>query len=56
MFLIIKEYNFWEKISNEIEKKATKIYDKQITKNKVLKYHCDYKKLEKALDEYKKEK
>ena len=53
MFLMIKEYNFLVRIANEIEKKATKIYDKQITKNKVLKYHCNYRKLEKALDEYK---
>lgn len=55
MFLMIKEYNFLDGISSEIEKKTTKIYDKQISKNKVLKYHCDYRKLEKALDEYKKE-
>lgn len=53
IFLMIKEYNFLTQISDEIEKKATKIYDKQITKNKVLKYHCDYRKLEKAFDKYK---
>ena len=41
-------------ISNKIEEKASKIYTKQITKNKVLKYHCDFKKLEKVADEYKK--
>ena len=52
-FLMIKEYNFLTEITDEIEKKATKIYDKQITKKKVLKYHCDYRKLEKAFDEYK---
>ena len=52
-FLMIKEYNFLTEIADEIEKKATKIYDKQISKNKVLKYHCDYRKLEKAFDEYK---
>ena len=52
-FLMIKEYNFLTKITEEIAKKATKIYDKQITKNKVLKYHCDYRKLEKAFDGYK---
>lgn len=51
-FLMIKEYNFLTKIADEIEKKATKIYDKQIIKNKVLKYHCDYRKLEKAFDKY----
>ena len=52
-FLMIKEYHFLTEIGDEIEKKATKIYDKQISKNKVLKYHCDYRKLEKAFDEYK---
>ncbi len=52
-FLMIKEYNFLTEIADEIEKKATKIYDKQIIKNKVLKYHCDYRKLEKAFDKYK---
>ena len=52
-FLMIKEHNFLTEIADEIEKKATKIYDKQISKNKVLKYHCDYRKLEKAFDEYK---
>ena len=55
MFLMIKEYNFLKELADEIEKKTTKIYDKQIAKNKVLKYHCDYRKLEKALDEYRKE-
>ncbi len=54
MFLMIKEYRFISAIADEIEKKATKIYDKQIAKNKVLKYHCDYRKLEVAFDEYKK--
>ena len=38
-----------------IAKKATKIYEKQIRKNKVLTYHCDYRKLEQALGEYKKD-
>ena len=51
-FLMIKEYNFLKELDDEIEKKATKIYDKQIIKNKVLKYHCDYRKLEKAFDKY----
>ena len=54
-FLMIKEYNFLKNLSEDIEKKATKIYEKQIKKNKVLLYHCDYRKLEKALVEYKKE-
>ena len=38
----------------DIAKKATKIYEKQIQKNKVLPYHCDYLRLEKALENYKK--
>ena len=50
-----KEYNFLKEISDDIAKKATKIYEKQIKKNKVLPYHCDYRKLEHALSEYKKE-
>ena len=54
-FLMIKEYNFLNEISEDIAKKATKIYEKQIRKNKVLPYHCDYRKLEQALEEYKKE-
>ena len=52
-FLMIKEYNFLTEIADEIEKKATKIYDKQISKNKVLKYHCDYRKIENAFAQYK---
>lgn len=55
-FLMIKEYNFLNDISEDIAKKATKIYEKQIRKNKVLPYHCDYRKLEQALVEYKLEK
>ena len=47
--------NFLKEISDDIAKKATKIYEKQIKKNKVLPYHCDYRKLEHALSEYKKE-
>lgn len=54
-FLMIKEYNFLNEISNDIARKATKIYKKQIEKNKVLPYHCNYRKLEQALKEYKKD-
>ena len=50
-FLMIKEYNFLNDISEDIAKKATKIYEKQIRKNKVLPYHCNYRKLEQALAE-----
>lgn len=53
MALMLKEYYFIDKIIENIEKKANKIYTKQITKNKVLKYHCNYMKLEQAADEYK---
>ena len=52
MALMMKEYSFILTISDKIEEKASKIYKKQIEKYKVLKYHCDYKKLEKFLDEY----
>ena len=52
MALMMKEYSFILTISGKIEEKASKIYRKQIEKNKVLKYHCDYRKLEKFLDEY----
>lgn len=55
-FLMLKEYNFLSNIKEDIEKKTTKIYDKQIEKKKVLKYHCNYKKLEEALDKYLEEK
>ena len=54
-FLMIKEYNFLNEIADDIAKKTTKIYEKQIRKNKVLPYHCDYRKLEQALEKYKKE-
>lgn len=51
--LMIKEYAFLLDKTEKIEKKATKIYEKQIRKGKVLKYHCDYKKLEAFVDTYK---
>ncbi len=54
-FLMIKEYNFLNEIADDIAKKTTKIYEKQIRKNKVLPYHCDYRKLEQALEKYKEE-
>ena len=40
-------------IKDEIVDKSQKIYDKQIQKGKILKYHCNYKLLEKGCDEYK---
>lgn len=39
-------------IKEDIERKTTKIYNKQIEKKKVLKYHCNYVRLEEALDKY----
>lgn len=53
IFLMLKEYNFIEKIVDDIERKASKIYNKQISKNKVLKYQCDFKKLEDHFKLYK---
>ena len=50
--LMMKEYAFILDIADKIAEKASKIYTKQIEKNKVLKYHCDYRKLEKIADEY----
>lgn len=52
MFLMIKEYNFLRNIEDKIEEKADKIYSKQIKTGKVLKYHCNYKKLESVCDSY----
>ena len=50
--LMLKEYLFLDDRKDKIEEKATKIYDKQVSKGKVLPYCCDFKKLEKACDEY----
>ena len=52
MALMLKEYNFICNIKEKIEEKAEKIYVKQQKKNKILKYHCNCKKLEQASDEY----
>ena len=52
MALMLKEYNFICNIKEKIEEKAEKIYVQQQKKNKILKYHCNYKKLEQASDEY----
>ena len=53
MALLMKEYSFLMYITDKIEEKATKIYNKQIGEGKVLKYHCDFKKLEIFCDQYK---
>ena len=50
--LMYKEYRFCLNIRDDVEKKAKKIYENQIKKGKVLKYHCDYKKLEEACNQY----
>ncbi len=46
--LLKKEYLFCKKIEKDIEEKAKQIYNKQVKTNRVLKFHCDYKKLEEA--------
>lgn len=52
MALMMKEYMFLLNVSDKVEEKATKIYDKQMKKNKILPYHCDYRKLEVLCDNY----
>lgn len=44
--LTYKEYLFYKNIKDGILQRAKKIYDKQMKTGKVLKFHCDYKKLE----------
>lgn len=50
--LMYKEYRFCLSIKDAVEKKAKKIYDNQMKKGKVLKYHCNLKKLEEACNKY----
>ena len=50
--LTYKEYAFCKNVQDGIRQKATKIYEKQIKTGKVLKFHCDYKKLESVADSY----
>jgi protein AbiQ len=40
------------KIINEVIEKASKIYDKQMSTNKVAKFCCDFKVLEAVCDTY----
>jgi protein AbiQ len=40
------------KIINEVMEKASKIYDKQMSTNKVVKFCCDFKVLEAVCDTY----
>ena len=50
--LMQKEYLFCRKYKKAIEDKAKAIYNKQITTGKVLKFHCDYLRLEKVAKNY----
>ena len=52
IFLMLKEYDFLLHRIDAIEIKVNKIYNKQILQGKVLKYHCNFKNLESALDRY----
>ena len=47
------EYIFCLKIMNSIIKKASKLYEKQITSGKIVKFCCDFKLLEEKSREYK---
>ena len=50
--LVIKEYMFCRNIKSEIIRRATRLYEKQMDTGKVLKYHCNFKKLEQVCDSY----
>lgn len=54
--LMQKEYQFCVGIREDIQKKALKIYKKQMESGKVLKFHCNYKRLELAAESYRAEK
>ena len=47
------EYTFCLKIMNSIIQKASKLYEKQMTTGKVVKFCCDFKLLEEKCREYK---
>ena len=51
--LMQKEYEFCVGIREAVKVKASKIYEKQMKTGKVLKFYCDFKKLEAASDAYK---
>lgn len=51
--LTYKEYLFCKDIKDGILQRAKKIYEKQMRTGKVLKFHCDYKKLESVACSYK---
>lgn len=50
--LMIKEYFFCKKYDDQIEKKAKKIYEKQMSTGVVAQYHCNFKLLESVSDTY----
>lgn len=50
--LLNKEYKFCIGIIDDVVKKASRIYEKQIISGKIIPYACDYKKLEEVADEY----
>ena len=51
--LMNKEFSFCLKIMNLIIQKANKLYEKQMTTGKVVKFCCDFKLLEEKCREYK---
>ena len=54
--LLDNEYSFCLKNKESILSKASKIYDKQMETGKVMKFGCDFKKLEEAMENFKAEK
>lgn len=50
--LLNKEYTFCLKIIDEVIAKANKLYDKQMTTGKVVKFCCDFKALESVAMSY----
>lgn len=51
--LTYKEYLFCKDVKDGSLQRAKKIYEKQMRTGKVLKFHCDYKKLESVARSYK---
>lgn len=50
--LLNKEYSFCLKIVDDVIRKANKLYSKQMSTGKILKYCCDFKALEIASSTY----
>lgn len=50
--LLNKEYSFCIKIITQLIEKANKIYDKQMSTGKILRFGCDFKVLETVCDTY----